>query len=373
MSSLQNDKKEIVKISHSKVNTYIECPQKFKYIYIDKLRPTSKNASLYFGSAIDLAVQEYLHDMKSDWKSKFEKHWLTANDQGRFINLYDSLEIDYSYKDFDKDLLTDEDIKIAEASQKELLPSFQGDWLEAKEYVTTRKKQRAHVHFTNNEHRYFNRLSWLSMKRKGILMTQAFVEQIGPKIKKVLMVQKRVQITSDNGDILTGYVDMVLDIEDHGVVIFDLKTAAQEYDPLQTLTSQQLGIYASILGAELNTYKVGYIVLLKNIEKDKEKICSVCGHKGEGSHKKCDAEINGKRCNGEWNLQLKLNGRVQVLTEELTEENMQAILDTVGGVTHAIKENLFYRNSNSCLEYGGCPYAALCWKGKMDGLVKDEG
>lgn len=372
---MNDDKKDIIKISHSKVNEYIACPKRFEYKYVEKLYPTSKNASLYFGTAIDEAIQSYLKDPKSDYEGTFTKFWKTANDLGRFINLYDSLEIDFGYKDYDKDLLTFEDIKIAEESQKELLPNFKGDYLEAKEYVTTRKKQRAHINFTNDELRYFNRLSWMSMYRKGLLMIKAFVDEVGPKIKKVLMIQKKVQITSNTGDILTGYVDMVLDLEDHGVVILDLKTAAMEYETLQTLTSQQLGIYASILGSEVNSYKVGYIVLLKNIEKDRIKICKVCGHKGEGSHKTCDAmkaDEPTKRCNGEWDMKLKLSGKVQILTETLTEENMQAVLDTVSGVTHAIKEKLFYRNSNSCLDFGGCPYLNYCFKGDAKGLIKEE-
>ena len=361
-----------IRISHSKINDYISCSQRYRYKHIDKLKPTSKNASLYFGTAVDEAVQAYLKDPKADWGAVFTKHWKTANDMGKFTNLYDSLEVDFSYKDFDKDLMTFEDIEIAKKSQAELIPKVEGDWLEAKEHVTTRKKQRAHIHFTDNEHRYFNRLSWMSMYRKGLLMVKAFVEEVGPKIKSVLAIQKKVQLTSDTGDILTGYVDMVLDLEEHGIVIFDLKTAAMEYDALQTLTSQQLGIYASILGAEVNSYKVGYIVLLKNIEKDKEKVCKVCQHHGQGSHKTCDNIIEGKRCGGEWDMQLKLKGRIQVMVEELTETNMQANLDTVGGVTHAIKEGIFYRNTGSCLEFGGCPYLNYCFKGKMDGLVKDE-
>ena len=361
-----------IRISHSKINDYISCSQRYKYKHIDKLRPTSKNASLYFGTAVDEATQAYLKDKTANWEAVFHKYWTTANDLGKFVNLYDSLEVDFGYKDFDKDLLTFEDIEIAKKSHQELIPSVPGDWLEAKEYVTTRKKQRAYVKFSDNEHRYFNRLSWMSMYRKGLLMTRAFVEEIGPKIKAVLAIQKKVQLTSDTGDILTGYVDMVLDLEDHGIVILDLKTAAMEYDPLQTLTSQQLGIYASILGAEVNSYKVGYIVLLKNIEKDKEKVCKVCSHKGLGSHKTCDNVIEGKRCGGEWDMKLKLRGKVQFLVEELTEENMQANLDTVGGVTHAIKEGIFYRNTNSCLDFGGCPYLNFCFKNKMDGLVQDE-
>ena len=360
------------KISHSAANEYISCPQRYKYKYLEKLKPVSKNASLYFGSAIDLAIQSYLKDPKSNYEEVFTKNWKTANDLGTFINLYDSVNIDYSYRDYDEDLLTFEDIEIAKQSQKELLPNFEGSWEEAKEYVTTRKKQRAHVHFSNNEHRYFNRLSWMSLYRKGLIMIRAFVEQVGPKIKKVLMVQKKVQLTSSAGDILTGYVDMVLDLEDHGIVIMDLKTASMDYEQLQTLVSQQLGIYASILGAEINSYKVGFIVLLKNLEKEKIKICKKCSFKGEGSHKTCNNEINSKRCNGEWDVKINPKGKVQILIDELTETNMQATLDTISGVTHAIKEGLFYRNSNSCLEYGGCAFLDYCFKGDSKGIIKDE-
>lgn len=359
-------------ISHSKAQLYQECSQKYKYQYIDKLRPATKNASLFFGSAIDIAVQAYLKDKTANWQAAFEKAWHTAFEWGKYTKIWDSLGVDYSYKDFDEDLFRKEDIDQAEKSRLELLPNFPGNWLEAMKETIVRKKQRAHLNFTDDEHRYFNRLCWLSLNRKGYFMIKAFVDEIGPKIKKVYFVQKKVQITSDAGDVLTGYVDMVLDLEDIGVVILDLKTASMPYEELQTLISQQLGIYASILGPEVDSYKVGFAVLLKSIKKDEKKICKTCGHKGEGKHKKCDAEIDGKRCNGEWDIQIEPRGTTQLMTETLSEHNIQAILDTVSSITHLIKEEIYYRNPASCLNYGGCPYFEACWKNDFSKLVKDE-
>jgi hypothetical protein len=361
-----------INISHSKAQLYQECSQKYKYQYIDKIRPLTKNASLFFGSAIDLAVQVFLKDQTADWKGAFEKAWKVNFEWGKFTPIWDSMDVDYSYKDFDKDLLFKEDIDVAEKSKLELLPGFQGTWLEAMEHVTSRKKQRAHIQFGENELRYFNRLSWLSMNRKGYYMVKAFVDEIGPKIIKVLFVQKKVQITSEAGDVLTGYVDMVLELKDIGVVTLDLKTAAMPYDELEALVSQQLGIYSAILGPEINSYKVGFAVLLKSIKKDEKKICKVCGHKGEGKHKKCDAEIDGKRCNGEWDIQLEPKGQMQLITETLTETNIQAIMDTVSSITHLVKEKIFYRNPSACFNYGGCPYFEACWKGDFSKVKKDE-
>jgi len=361
-----------VKISHSKCQTYQECSQKYKYQNIDKLRPLTKNASLYFGSAIDVASQVYLKDKNADWKSAFERAWKTEYQWGKFTQVYDSLEVDYSYKDFDKDLLLPEDIEQAERDRAELLPNFVGTWLEAMESVTEAKKQRAYKKFSANQQRYFNRLSWYSLNRKGYYMLKAFVDDIGPRIIRVIAIQKKVQITGTAGDVLTGYVDMVLELEGLGVVILDLKTAAMEYEDKQALVSQQLGIYATILGPEVGSYKVGFVVLLKNLQKDKKKVCTVCGHKGEGSHKKCDAEINGKRCNGEWSITMDPKGRTQVITETLTDTNMEAILDTVSSITEVIKQGIFYRNPSACFNFGGCPYFEVCWQNDYSKVVKDD-
>lgn len=384
---------ELIKISHSSANLYLTCSYKYKLQRIDRITSISKNASLYFGSAVDEAIQCYLKDFidgtteHSIWKEVFEKHWRKGHDGRRVVSIYDSVNVNFGYKDYDAELLTPPDILLAKQSLNELLPDFKGDWQEAMDYVTTRKKQRAHVHFSDNEHRYFNRLSWMSMYRKGVIMVEAFIKDFAPKIKKVLAIQKKVQLTSDQGDVLTGYVDFVLDIEDLGTVIFDLKTSAQLYDEqLKILTSQQLGIYCSLLGPELNTRRVGFVVLVKNIKKNKIKICKSCGHKGLGSHKTCDAKvikpydeqsphtINAKteRCNGEWDIQIEPEGVCQILTEELTDANMNAVLETVGGITDAIKAGIFVRNFNSCSDFDGCEYLNLCFKGSMKGLVQDN-
>jgi hypothetical protein len=367
-----------IKISHSRINEYISCSQRYKYKYVDKLQPISKNASLFFGSAIDLAIQSYLKDPQSDYMKVFETNWKRGhNSNNRWIWLYNSLEIDYSYRDYDPDLLTKEDEIKANDALKELNPGYTGTFQDYMEEVTNNKKQRAYRHFSDNEKRYFNRLSWLSMNRKGQLMIKAFIDDIAPKIDKVLMVQKRIDLKSNNGDALTGYVDMVLDIKEMGTIIFDLKTASMPYENLETMISQQLGIYAAVLGPEINSYKVGYIVLLKNIKKEKIKTCKSCHFRGEGSHKTCNNLIYDKkgskvRCNGGWEITINAKAETQMLVDELSESNRDAILNTVGEVTHAIKEGIFFRNSQSCLSYGGCPYLDYCYKGKMDGLKKDE-
>ena len=94
-------------LSYSKVNTYKECPRKYKLYYIDKFRPIMIKSALIFGSAIDKAIENsLLHNRDTfDWDFRFQK----INDEETYIPT--SLKVSYSNADYDIDLLKQEDLE----------------------------------------------------------------------------------------------------------------------------------------------------------------------------------------------------------------------------------------------------------------------
>lgn len=54
-----------LRLSHSQCSKYTQCPQAYKYHYIDRIRPKLSPASLLFGSALDAALNELLKPEKN--------------------------------------------------------------------------------------------------------------------------------------------------------------------------------------------------------------------------------------------------------------------------------------------------------------------
>jgi hypothetical protein len=107
--------------------------------------------------------------------------------------------------------------------------------------------------------------------------------------------------------------------------------------------------------------------------KNRKKICSKCNHDGSGGrHKTCANEIEGKRCGGEWTETISPEVYVQFIIDEIPEQTENLVLENIADINTAIKTGHFTRNLSMCTNtYGGpCDYLFLCYKGKMDNLVK---
>jgi len=221
---------------------------------------------------------------------------------------------------------------------------------------------------------YFNRCSWLSLKRKGHLLIEAFKVQFLPKVKNVLATQERASIKDPNtGDSIQGYIDMVLEIEGYDKpVIFDLKTAARPYTEEQIELGAQLTLYAGMNGGKYNTDLVGYVVLCKNIEKIEDSKCKTCGHTKTGRHKTCDNIINGQRCEGEWLTKKIPKPNVQVLVKQKTQQEINDLFMDVGNILVAMKQEIVYKDISKCNNWFGskCPYYDACHHNDTSGLKK---
>jgi hypothetical protein len=345
-----------LKLSHSQCSKYTQCPQAYKYHYIERIRPKLTPASLLFGSALDAALNELLKPEQNKTPEEiFIDKFTTADINGTSTDLPSCVRLTYAASDLDLDLLD-----LSEEEEESIM------------LLKSKKSKYGLDGLSYDEHMEYNKACWLSLKEKGLLMLQAYRTKVLPSIKKVLDVQ--IEISLSNGeDSVTGFVDLVADIEGHGTVILDNKTSSIEYAEDSVITSPQLSLYMHALHGQYKTRKAGYIVLRKQIKKNRVKICSKCGHDGSSTrHATCANTIEGKRCGGQWDETTSPDVDVQIIIDEIPERTEDIVLDNYDSVTHAIKAGVFPRNLQSCKNvYGGpCPYFNLCYKNLNTGLEK---
>lgn len=356
------------RLSYSQLRLYSECGQKYKYYYLDKLRERTKSGALFFGTAIDKAVESALQHPEQDEKLVFDKTWTHQEVNGKMTYLPDSTLVVYAQSDMDWDLITSEDLSFICAKKEELLPEAADITVkEAYNACATAKKQRAFRTFKESENKFLNICNWFSLRRKGYLMLEAHRREVMPKISKLVDTQVRIDLTNGDGDSLVGYADMVCHwLDDSEPTIFDYKTSSIEYEEDSARTSPQLTIYAHAKGIR----KVGYIVFRKQISKNRTKVCGVCGFEGTGSRAKtCTNEASGSRCGGEWIEEIKPTVEIQIITDKVPEQTENVVLENVDAINRAIQAKVFVRNFDSCKKaYGTCPYYNLCFHNKKDDL-----
>lgn len=371
-----------MKSSYSQNNTYTQCSRYWDLSYNEGWRSEAEGASTYFGSAIDTAVMDMLGG-NQDWLKSFYSKWEYQAINGQGVKVFDNDKIIFANKDFDADILDPvKDIQELDNWARELklidntIPPNDTKTLIGLYKKALKDKTNPYVKLTKEQLKYFNRCSWLSMKRKGKILLEAFKEQFFPKIKKVHALQKRSKIDdSYNGDSLIGYIDMIVEIEGYDKpIIFDLKTSGMLYDDHMINSSQQLTLYAAMEGHNYNTNLVGYVVLFKNIQKDIVNTCNKCGNKKSTSHRTCEVTTNNVRCGGEW-IESKIpRPTVQVMVRERSEEQIKDYLADASNIMLAMRNKIVFKNVNKCLDWYGsrCPMYSICHKGDSTGLVKKK-
>lgn len=370
-----------MRTSFSQNSMYIQCPKLWYWSYVEGYSSETEGSSLYFGTAIDKAVSDMLEG-KSNWLNSFYFNWDGQMRDGKLTKIFDNDNITYSHKDFDADLLETKDYLELESWAKELQLVGQTDSPTPEQLVklfkeASKAKSNPYIKITAAQYKYFNRCSWLGLKRKGKLLLTAFQSQIMPKIKRVISTQKRSKIEdSVTGDQVIGYVDMILEYEGYDKpIIFDLKTSAFIYDAHQIETSPQLTLYAAMEAKNHNTDLVGYIVLNKNILKDEVHHCQKCGVKKNTRHLTCNAVLSdGTRCGGTW-IKTKIpKPEVQVMVSKKTTEQIEDLLTDTASIIYAMKNNIVYKNTNKCNDFYGalCPMINLCHKNDKTGLIKKK-
>lgn len=301
----------MAKISYSAWKKYQTCAKMYDYHYNERLRPLGISSALVFGTAIDEALNQLLLHNK-DPLPVFQENFQFSD------------EIVFDPRDFDTELFTDEQYKKV---------SGESD----------------------------NYKAWASLRIKGRMLLAAYVEQIYPMIKEVYHVQK-------NLDDRPGVLDAVVNLEGIGKVLIDHKTSARPYKPDAVANDTQLALYAHSEGLT----QAGFIVLVKQIQKNRVKICTKCGFNGSYTrHKTCPETVNGARCYGAWKETTSPEANIQILIDDVPEINKDLITDSIRDTEELIKAGKFPRNLDACGKIYGkpCPYIDKCWKNNNNGLV----
>ncbi len=351
------------RLSHSAVNRYLECPTAWKLHYVDKLRSTTMSAALLFGTAIDKAVEKLVQTKNLEAAVEiFNALWDKQEINGVPTELMDCSDIVYAANDYDEELLE---------APMEPVPN-----------VVERKKEVGFDNLSILEKQIYNTANWYVAKKRGELMLEAVYNEILPKLTKVLSTQEKIDLSNGDGDSVIGYVDMVAEYEGYSSpIIFDFKTSTRAYEENSVRTSPQLTLYVHALEEKYKTRKAGFIVLSKAIQKNRKKICSVCGNDGSGArHKTCNADVRFEdgdlgskfvRCNGAWIETINPKAKIDVIIDDIPEQLENIVLENFDNVEKLIDTGVYVRNLGNCIKpYGPCTFYNLCHHNKMDGLIK---
>lgn len=352
------------KLSHSALSRYQTCAKSYYWHYKQRIRPTTTSSALLFGDSLDKAINCLLLK-EGDAYARFIEAFTYAEINKVKEYLPTSEKLVYANADFDADLLN-------ETHYKTVNDAFAGgeDHLEW-QIIADKKKSVGFDGLTLNEKRYFNYVNWICLTEKAKYLIEAYKKQVIPKIIKVISVQEQINLDNGEGDGVVGFVDLIAEIEGHGVVILDNKTSSRPYDYDAVLKSVQLGTYTYALSPKYNTNKAGFIVMKKALSKKKK--CSICNANGDGSRARtCDAVVDNKRCAGEWVKTPK--AEIQILIDVIPENTQNIIVENIDELNKCIKAELFPRNMEKCENWYGnrCPYSDLCFKNSMKGLIKAE-
>jgi hypothetical protein len=328
---------ETNRLSHSQINKFLFCGEAWKLHYLERVRPIEIGSALLFGSAIGKAFEAALKGEEA--LTVFDQHWLNQEINGVMEHIPTYPHVAYSKYDTDYDLLS-----------------------------------KQHFAKANNDPQL---LAWYSLQQKAYLILKSFKNNLVPLIEEVYSTEELIELGNDEGDSSIGYADAVVKLKGYDKpVILDFKTAAWEYEPDSVQKSVQLSQYVHVLGEKYNTRLAGYAVFLKNMEKNRSKICKECKFDGSaGKFKTCNNEIKGKRCNGEWEETMNPECKMQLIVDTLPEAMEYFVVSNIENVSNAIKAKIFVKNVNGCYNNGygrSCEFVGICHGGDQNKYVKLE-
>ena len=359
-----------VRLSHSQANTFNSCNQAWYFHYRDRLRKKTITSALLFGSLIDVAVETYLETgSKEEGLKTLKEKWEMQEINNVPRELFSCTDLVYSNSDFDKDLLLEEDWT--------LLKELHGDDAHEEFKKVVKLKGGIGFQYLKKEQKIIlNNFNWLSMLRKGNLMFDKVIQILDEQVTEVLGTQVKIELENDEEDSIIGYTDFIVRLKGYDKpVILDLKTSSITYEEDSVKTSQQLSIYLTALSEHYeDTRLAGYLVLHKRVKKNKTKICKTCGHDGSGGRfKTCNNEVDGSRCNGEWDEVIEFDINYQLIVDEITEHVTDMVMENMDAVANSIKSGVITRSFENCMKaWGPCQFRDLCYKKSMEGLITLE-
>lgn len=339
-----------MKLSHSKLEKFKSCPKLYDYHYNQKLRPVLQSSALFFGLAIGETWQMMILDKKielTDEEKKivgsepykfFDERMQSIDINGKTFELETCIYARYFKGDYQEHLLTDEDWTKINNFKKEndIVDDVTFDQL----YKFYNIEQ-----LEENELKLINLYFYLSLKRIGYALIEAFDKEIYPRFNRVFRIEFPISIKNDDGDEIIGFGDVDAEfLDEHGVMertILDNKTSSAKYKASAVIDKVQLGYYE--YSEEIG--KQGYIVGIKRIP------------------------VRSKKAN------------IQVITGKIPEVRQEEIIAEADEILREIKEceeNNHYPENihDGCKVFGRtCSYFKICQEGeeKDKDLYKSEG
>ena len=319
-------------LSNSQINTYLDCPRKWYYDKVEKIRPNYLGSALYFGTLIDDTIEAYL--LKQDYKAVYQQRLNNFEVNGKAKTIEKNiLDIRFGAGDVDDKLVEQHDIDNY-CDNNELQSIELREFLD---YCKAKRKRRSALN--KQEQEIFNFIAFKSLEEKSRLLIDELIKWIDENVVEVHSTQKKIDIVNGCGDRFIGYLDFVVTLKNGKKVLVDLKTSSDpnKYYPTDSASkSRQLGIYSQ----EEKLPDVAYLVGDKKIRVREPRV------------------------------------RLKFVEGVITEEWLDDVFDEIERVTEAIKDRLpdgkqaFEKNLDSCNNFGGCPYRGLCEKNSMKGLEK---
>jgi hypothetical protein len=245
--------KKGIQLSHSASQKFLECGMKYKLHYIDRIRPVKLGSALFFGGAVDEALNELLESKKEGYKPKERSPLDLAH--YNFIDIWEQqLEnpnIEYFKSDIDLSVLLDIDLEAIAEFDKEV--EHHEEFLEECFAILKAKDT-----MSKEDQLLYNRIAWHCLYRKGLMLIEAYNNDILPQIYTVFDIQKKVELPDEHGNNLIGYIDAIvsfIDAPDKKVVL-DNKTSSKPYKDDSVAESPQLATYLESEGLDTGAYAV---------------------------------------------------------------------------------------------------------------------
>ena len=329
-----------MRLSHTGKETYLTCPKKWELYYKEKLRSTLVGSALFFGGAIDEALNRMLLEKKKELTEEeqdlmdftpeqlFEDHFRNVRILDKKLDISQSSQALYYKSDLDVTLLepTDYSSVITFANTIDIDLQNARDVAQFIEEAQTQMK----AGLDEDTQKVYNYLCWLSLLRKGYMLIDAYRKHVMPQIEEVFDVQKRISLPDENDEFI-GVIDLICSFNSEPGVkyVCDNKTSSRAYKEDSVRTSEQLAAYSE----HEEIRNCAYIVLEKKIRKREPKT------------------------------------RSDIIKDKMPESMINETFEKLTEVFYGINEEHFEKNMDACFQYGRrCEYYDYCRTGDLKNL-----
>lgn len=95
-------------LSASSVGTYMKCPKRWRYHYVDKIKPDKTSVHLVFGSVIHNTIERYISSKRPPLAKPFDYHWNAKLQECGEVEYYGDDQ--KSYEELGKNMLTSKSV-----------------------------------------------------------------------------------------------------------------------------------------------------------------------------------------------------------------------------------------------------------------------